>query len=234
MARIIRAIGYVRDGVGGPVDDQVRLVTTAVKDRGWRLLDLIEESVGVGPGLDRPELHRALTLLSEGEAHVLIVSSIDRLAPSLRDLAVLFRWFEAAAGPKLISVGGHGIDAIDTTTRQGQGFATALIHLGEWEHSLASIRAQEALLARRVAGHPISRPAVADNEKLGALVKGLRKEGRTLQQIADLLNAHNVPTRRRGALWRPSSLQTVLGYRRKPAERPPVLPPPRPAPPDAA
>jgi hypothetical protein len=41
----------------------------------------------------------------------------------------------------------------------------------------------------------------------------------TLQAIADQLNAEGVPTLRGGALWRPSSVQTALGYRR-PGSRP--------------
>ena len=35
------------------------------------------------------------------------------------------------------------------------------------------------------------------------------------QAIADALNAEGVPTVRGGAKWRPSSLQSVTGYRRK-------------------
>jgi recombinase len=36
----------------------------------------------------------------------------------------------------------------------------------------------------------------------------------TLRAIADTLNREGVPTVRGGAEWRPSSVQSVLGYRR--------------------
>jgi hypothetical protein len=36
----------------------------------------------------------------------------------------------------------------------------------------------------------------------------------TLQAIADELNRDGVPTLRGGAMWRPSSVQAALGYRR--------------------
>ena len=36
----------------------------------------------------------------------------------------------------------------------------------------------------------------------------------TLRAIADRLNTERVPTLRGGAQWRPSSIQTALGYRR--------------------
>jgi hypothetical protein len=37
----------------------------------------------------------------------------------------------------------------------------------------------------------------------------------TLQAIADQLNAEGVPTPRGGAKWRPSSVQTAAGYKRR-------------------
>jgi hypothetical protein len=36
----------------------------------------------------------------------------------------------------------------------------------------------------------------------------------TLQAIADSLNEEGVPTARGAARWRPSSVQSVLGYKR--------------------
>jgi hypothetical protein len=52
----------------------------------------------------------------------------------------------------------------------------------------------------------------------------MRAANMTLQAIADRLNADDVPTLRGGMKWRPSSIQSALGYRR-PAPRdhlPPV------------
>jgi hypothetical protein len=42
----------------------------------------------------------------------------------------------------------------------------------------------------------------------------MRKEGLTLQAIADRLNEESVPTLRGGSEWRPSSVQAAAGYRR--------------------
>jgi hypothetical protein len=42
----------------------------------------------------------------------------------------------------------------------------------------------------------------------------MRASGMTLQAIADELNDSGVPTVRGGARWRPSSVQSVLGYKR--------------------
>ena len=38
----------------------------------------------------------------------------------------------------------------------------------------------------------------------------------TLQAIADVLNEEGVPTQRGGAKWRPSSVQSAAGYKRRP------------------
>ena len=40
-------------------------------------------------------------------------------------------------------------------------------------------------------------------------------DGLTLQAIADALNEEGVPTPRGGAKWRPSSVQTAAGYKRR-------------------
>ena len=61
---------------------------------------------------DRPELHRLLDQLRKGD--VLVVSRLDRLSRSLRDmLTIIERIDEASAGFRSL------IEAIDTTTARG-------------------------------------------------------------------------------------------------------------------
>jgi hypothetical protein len=48
----------------------------------------------------------------------------------------------------------------------------------------------------------------------------------TLQAIADALNGDGVPTLRGGTEWRPSSVQSALGYKR-PRHSRASLPPPK-------
>jgi hypothetical protein len=42
----------------------------------------------------------------------------------------------------------------------------------------------------------------------------MRAANMTLHAIADQLNAEGVPTLRGGMMWRPSSVQAALGYKR--------------------
>jgi DNA invertase Pin-like site-specific DNA recombinase len=226
MARTIRMVGYVRVSSTSPSKPQARVIEDVARARGWRLLEWVSDGPDAGPKLDRRGLHRALGLLETGEAQVLVVSSLDRLALTLRDLALLFDWFEQA-GADLLAAG--GTLPIDTTTEQGAQMTSGLAALGEWERGALAQRTQEALEASRARGRRISRQAVADIPDLRELIERLRKEGLTLQEIADVLNQHGVPTLRGGARWRPSSLQAALGYRRRRPRQPSPLPPSHPS-----
>jgi hypothetical protein len=65
-------------------------------------------------------------------------------------------------------------------------------------------------------GRPRRRPALADNPELVERIVQMRAQGMTLQAIADRLNEEGVPTVRGGAEWRPSSVRSGLGYKRRP------------------
>jgi hypothetical protein len=91
-------------------------------------------------------------------------------------------------------------------------------------------RAAVALL-REIAGwtpvRPPGRPGLRRADPaLVDQIEALRRAGLSLQAIADRLNADRTPTPRGGAVWRPSSVQSALGYRRPRPPHPP--PPPRP------
>ena len=64
-------------------------------------------------------------------------------------------------------------------------------------------------------GRPRRRPALADNPELVERIVRMRAQGMTLQAIADRLNEEGVPTVRGGAEWRPSSVRSGLGYKRR-------------------
>ena len=173
-----------------------------------------------------PLLRQTLECLADGDAHILVVSSIDRLALSFQDLAVVLQWFEDSAGASLVS--SAGTLPVDMTREDGQTLVSALVALGAWDRNAARSERRKRCWPRRARGLPISRPAVADQPGLKDLVRTLRDRGLTLREIADTLNRAEIPTLRGGQEWRPSSLQSILGYRRQPRTRKGTLPPPRP------
>jgi DNA invertase Pin-like site-specific DNA recombinase len=203
------------------IQAQKRAIREAARVRSWRILEIFVEDPDAGSRLDRPQLRRALELLSRGEAHGMVVSDLDRLTPSLFDLVALLRWFQEA-GCALVLL----TPELDTSTAE---WAEAFGRVAEWERTMIATRSREGLAARRRRGEPISRPAVADRPELLDRIKQMHHAGLRLQDIADKLNADGVPTLRGGAKWRPSSIQTAIGYRRPRREtKHAMLPPPRP------
>lgn len=174
------------------------------------------EVVGDGGGPARSGLSGALELLAASEATVLVVAQLRDAASSLGELVRLLAWLEAV-GADLIAVD-VGFDSGEAGARQ----AVALLREVErWD--------REPHPARRPRGRPGL--SLVDPELAQRLAR-LRERGLSLQAIADVLNAERVPTPRRGAEWRPSSVQAALGYRRPrpPAPGAPPVPPPRPSP----
>ena len=58
------------------------------------------------------------------------------------------------------------------------------------------------------------RPAVSDRPEQLDKIAAMRSEGTSLREIAERLNAEQVPTLRGGAPWRPSSIQAAPGHKR--------------------
>jgi len=199
---------------------QEAAIRTECDRRGWTLVAILRDEGGSGKSLDRPGLSSALQRIAAGEAAGLVASKLDRLSRSVVDFGTLLEWFtDAAATLVALDLG------IDTGTPGGRLVANVFASVAEWERETIAARTRDGLAAVRATGRPISRPAVADLPELRERIAAMRAEGRTLQSIADTLNAEGIPTPRGGAEWRPSSVQNAAGYkRRKPRRRPAELP----------
>lgn len=100
--------GYSRISKGD--DQNTALQHRAFDDAGVKRV--FSEAVS-GGRWDRPELHRMLDQLREGD--VVIVWKLDRLSRSLKDLLAIMEQIEAA------DAGFHSLtEAIDTTTTAGR------------------------------------------------------------------------------------------------------------------
>src|ERR1700736_6541548 len=101
-------IGYARVS---KIDQQdTRAQVKALKEAGCKRI--FEENAS-GSRWDRPELHRALDQLREGD--ILVVWKLDRLSRSLKDLLhILEKIAEADAGFRSIT------EHVDTTTAAGR------------------------------------------------------------------------------------------------------------------
>jgi DNA invertase Pin-like site-specific DNA recombinase/peptidoglycan hydrolase-like protein with peptidoglycan-binding domain len=204
-------IGYVTvssEANRNEADGAVRDIEAACESARWELAEVVTDRES-GRGLERPGLAYALRQIAEGKARGLVVSDLRRLSRSIVDLGALMEWFRDA-GAGLVAL---DLD-VDTSTPGGHEVAATLITLGDWERERIARRTRSGLAEVRASGRPTGRPSVSDRPDLVERINAMRAANMTLQAIADQLNAEGVPTLRGGAMWRPSSVQAALGYRR--------------------
>jgi len=206
-------LGYVRVSTdeqahsGAGLAAQREAIVGACKVRGFRLLEVVEEHNGVSAkSLERPGIVRALAELDVGKADALMVAKLDRLSRSVKDFAEL---------TERARIGGWSIVAldlgVDTTTPQGEAMANVSAVFAQLERRLIGERTKAALAVKKAQGVRLGRPI--HPKVLEALPRMIEqsRQGWTLQQIADDLTAHGVPTSQGGLVpWRPSSVRTVL------------------------
>jgi DNA invertase Pin-like site-specific DNA recombinase len=223
----VRVIGYIRvstdeqamSGLG--LEAQERAIRHHVDGRdGWRIVQLIRDEAEWSGHLDRPGLMRAFSLLVAGRADALVVAKLDRLTRSSADFSQIMLWLREEEKQLVV------LDFnVDTTTAAGEAMATVLMAFAQMERGLISERTRAALASLRARGQPIGRPAVVDDQALTTRILELRAEGKTLWGICEALEQEGYRTLRGGTKWRPSSLQAVLGQKRRPRRRkPPDLP----------
>jgi hypothetical protein len=192
-------IGYVTvaaDPDAGEDDDSAAAIEAACERSGWNLLEIVRDR-DEGPTLERSGLRSALERINDGQARGLVVTDLEPLSRSIVDLGALMAWFRDAHATLIaLDLG------IDTSTPEGNQVATTIIALSARDHQ------------RIASGTRRGRPAVSHRPELVERIAAMRAANMTLSAIAEQLNAEGVPTLRGGKKWRPSSIQSTLGYQR--------------------
>ena len=143
---------------------------------------------------DRPELHRMLDQLREGD--VVVVWKLDRLSRSLKDvLHIMERIGDAGAGFRSIT------EAIDTTTPAGRMMMQMVGAFAEFERAMIRERTSAGLAAARAEGRiggrrkkldPAKRREIAESVISGRKIQ--RRDGATLQHqpptVSRIVAAH--------------------------------------------
>jgi DNA invertase Pin-like site-specific DNA recombinase len=206
----VGALGYVSSAEGRAVDDeaiteQVAALENLCASRGWALTELVYELEPRRHGASRPAWSYALERLSSREASCLVVTELGHLCRSvagLRQILVSLERIDA----RLVSLQ----PAIDTGTDAGRDAVRILSAVSDWERCRAAERSRKGLAAARAKG--AIQPAI--QPELKRRIERMRAAGMTLQAIVDDLNESGVPTVRGGVMWRPSSVQAAIGYKR--------------------
>lgn len=153
-------LGYARVSKG---DEQSNAMQgKALRAAGCRR---VFEEAASGGRWDRPELHRMLDQLREGD--VVVVWKLDRLSRSLKDvLHIMERIGAAGAGFRSLT------EAIDTTTPAGRMMMQMVGSFAEFERAMIRERTSAGLAAARAEGRvggrrpklsPAQRADIAEN-----------------------------------------------------------------------
>jgi DNA invertase Pin-like site-specific DNA recombinase len=169
--------GYARVSTDGQsVDAQVKQLRAAGAEK-------IFKERASGAKTDRLQLRRALDHLNKGD--VLIITRLDRLARSTRDLLnTLAAIADKRAGFRSLS------DAwADTTTAHGRLTLTVLAGLAEFERELIRARTSEGRERAKARGVRLGRkPKLTDHQRKEAL----RRRDRGEESLADIGRSYNV------------------------------------------
>ena len=171
-------IGYARVSTD---DQDLSLQRTTLREAGCRRL--FEEKLS-GARRDRPELARLLDQLREGD--VLVVSRLDRLARSTRDLLEM---------AELLKEAGAGLRSLaepwaDTTSAAGRMVLTVFAGIAEFERALIHQRTSAGREAAKRRGVRFGRPKVLSAEQV-LLARRLVGEGTSVRVAARMLGCHH-------------------------------------------
>jgi DNA invertase Pin-like site-specific DNA recombinase len=132
---------------------------------------------------DRPELHKALEHLREGD--VLITWKLDRLSRSLKDmLVILERISEAGAGFRSLT------EHVDTTTPAGRMMLQMLGAFAEFERSMVRERTRLGLQAAKERGRVGGRQPKLTSHQQDEAIKMVRSGEKSAADVARLFGVH--------------------------------------------
>src|SRR5881394_2723795 len=170
-------IGYARVSTN---DQETAVQVAALKTAGC---ERIYREKASGGRWDRPELHRLLDHLREGD--VFVVWKLDRLSRSLRDvLTIMERLEEAKAGFRSLT------EAIDTTTPAGRMMMQMVGAFAEFERMMLRERTKAGLDSARREGRIGGRPPKLTLQQQSEIRKMVSKGRKTAADAARLFRIH--------------------------------------------
>lgn len=142
--------------------------------RKWEIVAEIEDTIS-GAKRSRAGLDRLMALVRKRAIGAVLCVKLDRLGRSLAHLAQLFSELETA-GVALV-IPGQGIDTSESNP-MGKMMRGFLAVIAEFEREMISERTKAGLVAARVRGSKLGRPAVKLDARQAARLKAWRKGGR--------------------------------------------------------
>ncbi len=217
----MKAVGYVRVSTeeqasqGVSLDAQIEKVKAYASLYDIELVEIIVDAGVSAKTLDRPGLSKALAMLEAGEVEALVITKLDRLTRSVRDLDHLLEKYFASRF-SLMSVQ----EQVDTRTASGRLVLNVLMSVAQWERETIGERTSQALQHKKAQGEHIGGVGFGyqvtakklaqskDHEIVTAIVE-MRGQGMTLTAIANKLNTEGIKTAR-GGQWYAKTVSNII------------------------
>ena len=205
---------------GQSLDVQRQKVKEYARLYNLDLVTILEDAGYSGRTLKRPGLQKALRMLDSGKVDALLVSKLDRLTRSVKDLGDLIARYFGEDKHVLLSVG----EQIDTRSASGRLVVNLLTSVAQWERERITERICEAMAHKaskgeylggeppygwRVASDGVRLVEVPKEQAIIDLIKQLRGGGASLRGVA--VELHRLGHRpRKGKRWHPTTISRIL------------------------
>ncbi|HAN92991.1 MAG TPA: hypothetical protein DCQ33_13060 [Nitrospira sp.] len=224
-----RVIGYGRVSTEQQAQEGVSLEAQRAKLTAYcdaldlELIEVISDAGASGSSLKRPGIQRVLRLLETGKGDAVLVTKLDRLTRSVKDLGFLVENYFMGGKYSLLSVG----DSIDTRTAAGRMIMNILASLGQGEREAIAERTREALAEIKSQGYRFGSPpygyrrgGLDEHGRAGFIPdeeqqKGLRRilelhdAGTGIEEIIRTVNSEGLRSSR-GKRWHRPALYRLL------------------------
>lgn len=200
----MRVIAYTRVSTDKQADKGHSLATQRKKlEQYAKLYDLeivahLKDEGISAKNMDRPGLKRAIELLECGKAEGLLVTKLDRLTRSLKDLLHLTEQFRDNKWA-LMSVA----EQIDTSSAAGRMVINLLGVINQWERETIGERTKEVLAHLKTQGVQLGAPHLGNRRTDGEAVhtkiqrvRDSRLEGMSVRRIAAHVGLHPTQVQR--------------------------------------
>ena len=217
------AVGYVRvstseQAVSGlSLAAQRRRIEAQAVVSDVDLIEILSDDGHSASTMNRPAMTELVARVDGGLIDVIIVSKIDRLTRSVKDLCLLLerldqaRRADGSKGVDLISCA----ESLDTSTATGILVINIMASVSQWERQVIAERTRAALQELRAQGRSTGIPRFgytvdknghtledAEEQQILARVTELRQEGDSWQAVARTLTGQGIRTRTGGAFSR--------------------------------
>lgn len=191
-------LGYARVSKGDEQNNALQV--KALRAAGCR--KLFEEAAS-GGRWDRPELHRMLDHLRNGDT--VVVWKLDRLSRSLKDvLHIMERIADAGAGFRSVT------ENIDTTTPAGRMMMQMVGSFAEFERAMIRERTSAGLAQARAEGRVGGRRRKLSDKQVAEITESISSGRKSAAEMARLYNVSQPTVSRLIAAHRAMASSTGL------------------------